>query len=65
MMALTSLIALAFCAASIFVKLTLNTVFSLGFSGSAAAPASPPAGPEAAGAAEAAGSAISTMLRRV
>ena len=65
MIALTSLIALAFCAASIFVKFTLNTVFSLGFSGSAApAPASPDPPEAATGAAEATGSAISTMLSR-
>lgn len=59
---LTSLIAFAFCAASIFVSVTVKTVFSFGFSGSAAAaaPAPPAAGAAAAGAA----TAISAMFKR-
>lgn len=58
--ALTSLIALAFWAASIFVRLTLKTVFSLGAATSSTGAAAAPA--PAAGAAEAAGMAMSTML---
>ena len=61
MSALTSRMAFAFCAASILVRLTLKTVFSLGAAGSSAAAA---AGAAAAGAADAAGRATSTMLRR-
>lgn len=34
MIVLTSLITFAFCVASIFVRVKLNVVFSLGFSGS-------------------------------
>lgn len=59
--ALTSLIALAFCVASILVRLTLKTVFSFGAATSSAAAE----GAAAAGAAAAAGRAMSTMLRRV
>lgn len=64
MMALTSLMAFAFWAASIFVRLTLKTVFSFGaaFSGSSAAP--PAGAPAEAAAGAAAGMAMSTMLRR-
>lgn len=58
MIALTSLIAFAFCAASILVRVTLKTVFSFGAATSAAGAAA--AGPAAAGAE--AGMAMSTMF---
>lgn len=59
MIALTSLIALAFCAVSILVRVTLKTVFSLG----AATSSTTAAGAAAAGAEE--GIAMSTMFNRV
>lgn len=63
MTALTSLIAFAFCAESIFVRLTLKVVFSFGFSGSASVAV---AG-AALDAADAAGAAYETseIFRRV
>ena len=59
MTALTSRIALAFCAASIAVNVTLKTVFSLGAATSSAGAAA--AGEAAAGAA---GIAMSAMFSR-
>ena len=59
----------AFCAASIFVKTTVKTLFSFGFSGSGAAAAAPPAAAPPLGAADAdaagAASAMSAMFSRV
>lgn len=66
---LTSLMTFAFCAASIFVKTTVKTLFSFGFSGSGAAAAAPPAAAPPLGAADAdaagAASAMSAMFSRV
>lgn len=61
MIALTSLMTFAFCAASIFSNLTVKMVFSFGFSSAGASEAA--AGAAAAGAV-ADGMAISVMLSR-
>jgi hypothetical protein len=53
MTALTSLIALAFCAESIFFRLMVKSVFSFGFSSAAGAASAVGAALEAEGAAEA------------